>query len=80
MKKLSKIKQILGMGVYHDKNCNIIYITQQQDIEKQPRDLQSMESVNVVLQWMIDYSSLSNRCPRKDHLKLYKWHRFHTVF
>jgi Reverse transcriptase (RNA-dependent DNA polymerase) len=28
MKKLHQIKQILGMGIYHDKNRNIIYITQ----------------------------------------------------
>ena len=69
MKKLNKIKQILGMGVHHDKDRNIIYITQQQ----------SMESVSSVLQWVIDYSSLSNRCPRKGHLKLYTWQRFHTV-
>ena len=33
MKKLNKIKQILGMGVHHDKDRNIIYITQQQYIE-----------------------------------------------
>ena len=33
MKKLNKIKQILGMGVHHDKDRNTIYITQQQYIE-----------------------------------------------
>jgi hypothetical protein len=30
MKKLNQIKQILGMGVHHDKDRNIIYVTQQQ--------------------------------------------------
>ena len=34
MKKLHRIKQILGMGIHHDKDCNITYITQQQCIEK----------------------------------------------
>ena len=34
MKKLNQIKQILGMGVHHDKDRNIIYITQQQYIEE----------------------------------------------
>jgi Reverse transcriptase (RNA-dependent DNA polymerase) len=34
MKKLHQIKQIPGMGIYHDKNRNIIYITQQQYIEE----------------------------------------------
>ena len=29
MKKLNQIKQILGMGVQHDKDRNIIYVTQQ---------------------------------------------------
>ena len=33
MKKLNKIKQILGMGIHHDKDRNIIYMTQQQYIE-----------------------------------------------
>ena len=34
MKKLHQIKQILGMGIHHDKDRNIIYITQQQYIEE----------------------------------------------
>ena len=34
MKKLHQIKQILGMSLHHDKDRNIIYITQQQYIEK----------------------------------------------
>ena len=34
MKKLNQIKQILGMGVHHDKDRNIIYVTQQQNIEE----------------------------------------------
>ena len=34
MKKLNQIKQILGMGVHHDKDRNIIYVTQQQYIEE----------------------------------------------
>jgi Reverse transcriptase (RNA-dependent DNA polymerase) len=34
VKKLNKIKHILGMGVYHDKDRNIINITQQQYIEE----------------------------------------------
>ena len=34
MKRLHQIKLILGMGVHHDKDRNIIYITQQQYIEK----------------------------------------------
>ena len=33
MKKLNKIKQILGVGIHHDKDRNIIYMTQQQYIE-----------------------------------------------
>jgi hypothetical protein len=33
MKKPNKIKQILDMGVHHDKERNIIYLTQQQYIE-----------------------------------------------
>ena len=33
MKKLNNIKQILGMGIHHDKDRNIIYMTQQQNIE-----------------------------------------------
>ena len=33
MKKLNKIKQILGMGIHHDKDRNTIYMTQQQYIE-----------------------------------------------
>ena len=33
MKKLNKIKQMLGMGIHHDKDRNIIYITQHQYIE-----------------------------------------------
>ena len=32
MKKLNVIKQLLGMGIYHDKDRNIIYISQQQYI------------------------------------------------
>jgi hypothetical protein len=32
MKKLNVIKQLLGMGIYHDKERNIIYISQQQYI------------------------------------------------
>ena len=34
MKKLHQIKQIPGMGTHHDKDRNIIYITQQQYIEE----------------------------------------------
>ena len=34
MKKLNQIKQILGMGVHHDKDRNIIHVTQQQYIEE----------------------------------------------
>jgi hypothetical protein len=34
MKKLHKIKQILDMSIHHDKDRNIIYITQQQYIEE----------------------------------------------
>ena len=34
MKKLNQIKQILGMGVHHDKDRNIIYVTQKQYIEE----------------------------------------------
>ena len=34
MKKLNQIKHILGMGVHHDKDRNIIYVTQQQYIEE----------------------------------------------
>jgi Reverse transcriptase (RNA-dependent DNA polymerase) len=30
MKKLNTIKQLLGMGIFHDKIRNTIYITQQQ--------------------------------------------------
>jgi len=33
MKKLNAIKQLLGMGIFHDKLRNTIYITQQQYIE-----------------------------------------------
>ena len=33
MKKLNAIKQLLGMGIFHDKLHNTIYITQQQYIE-----------------------------------------------
>ena len=33
MKKLNAIKQLLGMGIFHDKIRNAIYITQQQYIE-----------------------------------------------
>ena len=33
MKKLYTIKQLLGMGIFHDKIRNTIYITQQQYIE-----------------------------------------------
>jgi Reverse transcriptase (RNA-dependent DNA polymerase) len=33
MKKLNKIKQIIGMGIHHDKDRNIIYMTQQQYIK-----------------------------------------------
>ena len=33
MKKLNKIKQILGVGIHHDKDRNIIYMTQQQYIK-----------------------------------------------
>jgi hypothetical protein len=33
MKKLNAIKQLLGMGIFHDKIRNTIYITQQQYIE-----------------------------------------------
>jgi hypothetical protein len=32
MKKLNVIKQLLGMGIYHDKERNIIYVSQQQYI------------------------------------------------
>ena len=32
MKKLNVIKQLLGMWIYHDKERNIIYISQQQYI------------------------------------------------
>ena len=32
MKKLNVIKKLLGMGIYHDKERNIIYISQQQYI------------------------------------------------
>ena len=32
--KLHQIKQILGMGIHHDKDRNIIYITRQQYIEE----------------------------------------------
>ena len=32
MKKLNVIKQLLGMGIFHDKERNIIYISQQQYI------------------------------------------------
>ena len=34
MKKLNAIKQLLGMGIFHDKIRNTIYITQQQYIER----------------------------------------------
>jgi Reverse transcriptase (RNA-dependent DNA polymerase) len=34
MKKMHLIKQILGVGIHHDKDRNIIYITQQQYIEE----------------------------------------------
>ena len=34
MKKFNQIKQILGMSVHHDKDRNIIYVTQQQYIEE----------------------------------------------
>ena len=34
MKKLYQIKQILGMGIHHDKDRNIIYITQQLYMEE----------------------------------------------
>jgi hypothetical protein len=33
IKKLNAIKQLLGMGIFHEKLCNTIYITQQQYIE-----------------------------------------------
>ena len=33
MKKINAIKQLLGMGIFHDKIRNTIYITQQQYIE-----------------------------------------------
>ena len=33
MTKLNKIKQIIGMGVHHDKDRNLIYLTQQEYIE-----------------------------------------------
>jgi Reverse transcriptase (RNA-dependent DNA polymerase) len=33
MKKLNVIKQLLGMGIYHDKERNTIYISQQQYID-----------------------------------------------
>ena len=33
MKKLNKIKQLLAMGIHHDKDRNTIYVTQQQYIE-----------------------------------------------
>ena len=33
MKKLNAIKQLLGMGIFHDELRNTIYITQQQYIE-----------------------------------------------
>ena len=34
IKKMNQIKQILGMGVHHDKERNTIYMTQQQYIEE----------------------------------------------
>jgi Reverse transcriptase (RNA-dependent DNA polymerase) len=34
IKKLHQIKQIIGMSIQHDKDRNIIYITQQQYIEE----------------------------------------------
>ena len=34
MKGLNAIKQLLGMGIFHDKIRNTIYITQQQYIER----------------------------------------------
>jgi Reverse transcriptase (RNA-dependent DNA polymerase) len=33
IKELNKIKQILGIGIHHDKDRNIIYITQQEYID-----------------------------------------------
>ena len=33
MKKLNNIKQLLSMGLFHDKTRNTIYITQQQYVE-----------------------------------------------
>ena len=33
MKKLNAIKQLLGVGIFHDKIRNTIYITQQHYIE-----------------------------------------------
>jgi Reverse transcriptase (RNA-dependent DNA polymerase) len=34
IKRMHQIKQILGLGIHHDKDRNIIYITQQQFIEE----------------------------------------------
>jgi Reverse transcriptase (RNA-dependent DNA polymerase) len=45
IKKLHQIKQIPGMGIHHDKDRNIIYITQQHYIE---------ESVKVFLKYVIN--------------------------
>ena len=53
MKKLHQIKQIQGMGIHHDKDRNIIYITQQHYIE---------ESVNVFSK----YGICEYRAPMND--------------
>ena len=42
MKNLSVIKQLLGMGIYHDKDRNIIYISQQQYITSLVKNFKSM--------------------------------------
>ena len=46
MKKLHQIKQILGMGIHHDKDRNIIYITQQQYIEESVEEVISKYGIS----------------------------------
>ena len=45
MKKLNKIKQILGMGIHYDKDRNIIYMTQQQYIEASVKALTKLSTL-----------------------------------
>jgi Reverse transcriptase (RNA-dependent DNA polymerase) len=63
MKKLNAIKQLLGMGIFHDKLCNTIYILLNSNILNILLNyLVSMGSANSERLWMNASTTPSLRC------------------